>query len=229
MLKIRGQKGEEDMACRIDYIPFWSPRGKLRNESLAVLKWRLPQCSGMTMLQETHLIKFSSILLTESNSLDINSGLSANSCPSAPLKNNSIWWPGVCMHAKLLQSCPTLCISMDCSLPGSSVHGIHQARIPERVAKLSSRASSRPRDRTHVFCVAGGFFTAEPLGKPRPVVYWVSNTYKVWTLVREKRHVFFPKLFSLVEETTPHPKTRLRTCSMVGMQDISVEGLNLWQ
>ena len=78
MLKIRGQKGEEDMACRIDYIPFWSPRGKLRNESLAVLKWRLPQCSGMTMLQETHLIKFSSILLTESNSLDINSGLSAN-------------------------------------------------------------------------------------------------------------------------------------------------------
>ena len=69
MLRIRGQKGKEDMACRIDYIPFWSPRGKLRNESLAVLKWRLAQCSGMTMLQETHLIKFSSILLTESNSL----------------------------------------------------------------------------------------------------------------------------------------------------------------
>lgn len=42
------------------------------------------------MLQEIHLIKFSSILFTESNSLDINSDLlSANSCPSAPLKNNS--------------------------------------------------------------------------------------------------------------------------------------------
>ena len=35
----------------------------------------------------------------------------------------------VCMHAKLLQSCPTLCAPMDCSPPGSSVHGILQARI----------------------------------------------------------------------------------------------------
>ena len=34
-----------------------------------------------------------------------------------------------CMHAKLLQSCPTLCDPMDCSPPGSSVHGILQARI----------------------------------------------------------------------------------------------------
>ena len=33
--------------------------------------------------------------------------------------------------AKLLQSCPTLCNPMDCSLPGSSVHGIFQARILE--------------------------------------------------------------------------------------------------
>ena len=35
------------------------------------------------------------------------------------------------MHTKLLQSCPTLCNPMDCSLPGSSVHGILQARILE--------------------------------------------------------------------------------------------------
>ena len=33
------------------------------------------------------------------------------------------------MHAKLLQSCPTLCNPLDCSPPGSSVHGILQARI----------------------------------------------------------------------------------------------------
>ena len=33
------------------------------------------------------------------------------------------------MHAKSLQSCPTLCDPMDCSLPGYSVHGILQARI----------------------------------------------------------------------------------------------------
>ena len=36
-----------------------------------------------------------------------------------------------CMHAKTLQSCPTLCNPMDCSPPGSSVHGILQARILE--------------------------------------------------------------------------------------------------
>ena len=36
-----------------------------------------------------------------------------------------------CVHAKLLQSCPILCHPMDCSLPGSSVHGVLQARILE--------------------------------------------------------------------------------------------------
>ena len=44
------------------------------------------------------------------------------------------------------QSCPTLCNPMDCRLPGSSVHGILQARIPEWVAMPSSRGSSQPRD-----------------------------------------------------------------------------------
>ena len=39
----------------------------------------------------------------------------------------------VYMHAKLLRSCPTPCDPMDCSLPGSSVHGILQARILEWV------------------------------------------------------------------------------------------------
>ena len=51
-----------------------------------------------------------------------------------------------CMCAKLLQSCPTLCNPMDCSLPGSSVYGILQARILECVAKPSSRRSSQPWD-----------------------------------------------------------------------------------
>ena len=55
---------------------------------------------------------------------------------------------------------------MDDSLPVSSVHGISQARILERVDTYSSRGSSRPRDQTPVSCTAGAFFTAEPLGKP---------------------------------------------------------------
>ena len=50
--------------------------------------------------------------------------------------------------AKSLQSYPTFCDPMDCSLPGFSVHGILQVRILERVAVLSSKGSSLPRDLT---------------------------------------------------------------------------------
>ena len=55
-----------------------------------------------------------------------------------------------CVHAKSLQSCPTLCHPMNCSLPNSSVHRILQARILEWSAMPSSRGSSKPRDRTGV-------------------------------------------------------------------------------
>ena len=58
--------------------------------------------------------------------------------------------PGVCVHAKSLQLCPTLYDPVDCSSPGSSVHAILQARIPEWVTMPSSRGSSQPSDRTHV-------------------------------------------------------------------------------
>ena len=60
------------------------------------------------------------------------------------------------------QSCLTLCDPMDCSLPGSSIHGILQARILEWVAVPSSRGSSPPRDGIYVSYVpalAGRFFT----------------------------------------------------------------------
>ena len=57
------------------------------------------------------------------------------------------------------QSCPTLYNPMDCSLPGSSVHGILQARIQEWIAISFSKASSQPRDRTWVSHIAGRFFT----------------------------------------------------------------------
>ena len=51
----------------------------------------------------------------------------------------------VCVRAKSLLSCPTLCAPMDCSPPGSSVHGILQAGILEWVATPSSRGSSQLR------------------------------------------------------------------------------------
>ena len=57
------------------------------------------------------------------------------------------------------QSCLTLYNPMDCSLPGSSVHGIFQTIILEWVAISFSGGSSRPRDRTQVSCIEGRHFT----------------------------------------------------------------------
>ena len=67
-----------------------------------------------------------------------------------------------CSHSlKVLvtQLCPILCDPMDCSLPGSSVHGILQARILKWVAISYSKGSSQPRDQTRVSRTAGRFFT----------------------------------------------------------------------
>ena len=61
--------------------------------------------------------------------------------------------------SSVAQSCPTLCDPMDCSLPGSSVHGIFQARGLEWVAISFSRGSSLPRDRIQVFSIADRRFT----------------------------------------------------------------------
>ena len=59
-----------------------------------------------------------------------------------------------CIHAEPLQSCTTLCDSMNHNLPGSSVHEILQARMLEWVVMPSSRGSSQPRDGTHVSYVS---------------------------------------------------------------------------
>ena len=67
--------------------------------------------------------------------------------------------------------CPTLCDPMDCSLPGSSVHGILQARILKWIAISFSRVPSRPRDQTVSPALADGFFTTEPRGKPFISIY----------------------------------------------------------
>ena len=72
---------------------------------------------------------------------------------------------------KVSQSRLTLCDPMNCSPPGSSLHGILQARILEGVAMPFSRGSSRPRDQTWVSCgscTAAGLFTTEPQGKSHP-------------------------------------------------------------
>ena len=64
--------------------------------------------------------------------------------------------------------CPTLCDPVDCSLPGSSICGVLQAKILEWVAISFSRGSSRPRDRTQVSLIAGRRFT---LWATRALIY----------------------------------------------------------
>ena len=66
-----------------------------------------------------------------------------------------------CLVAKSIQLFHS---PMDGSPPGSSVHGISQARILKWVAISFSRGSSQPKDQTHVSCISGKFFTNEPLG-----------------------------------------------------------------
>ena len=62
-------------------------------------------------------------------------------------------------ESEVAQLCPTLSDPMDYSLPGSSVHGIFQARVLEWAAISFSRGSSQPRDQTWVSFIAGRHFT----------------------------------------------------------------------
>ena len=90
-------------------------------------------------------------------------------------------------EVKVAQLCLTLCNPMDCSLPGSSVNGILQARILEWVAVPFSRGSSQPRDQTRVSHIAGGSLPSEPPGKLKTtgVGGQVSSTagkfFTIWT------------------------------------------------
>ena len=97
-------------------------------------------------------------------------------CPSP----GNLSYPGIktsrwiLFHLATWES-PSVVHPMDHSPPGSSVHGILQARILEWVAISSSRGSSWPRDRTHipyVSCVAGEFFTTSATWEALPCVLW---------------------------------------------------------
>ena len=90
------------------------------------------------------------------------------------------------MHAKLLQSCPTLCSPMDCSPPGSSVHGILQARILEWVAVPSSKGlfptqGLNPRLVGLLLWQAGSLPLAPP-GKPLQK-YYPSDRFMPFTFL----------------------------------------------
>ena len=73
--------------------------------------------------------------------------------------------PSTCYLLRHVQ----LCDPMDCSPPGSPVHGILQARILEWVTIPFSRGSSWPRDQTWVSCIAGRFFTIWATREAQPI------------------------------------------------------------
>ena len=86
------------------------------------------------------------------------------------------------------KSCPTLVTPWICSLPGSSVHGILQARILELVAIFFTTGSSRPRDQTQVSCTAGRFFTDWAVREAQELLYYIFNFHGEleMTLMNEK-------------------------------------------
>ena len=84
-------------------------------------------------------------------------------------------------ESEVAQSCPTPCDLMDCSLPGSSVRGIFQARILEWVAISFCRRSSHLEIKLtspESPALAVIFFTTEPLGKPG---LQSTGSQKIWT------------------------------------------------
>ena len=72
----------------------------------------------------------------------------------------------MCVCVLVTQSYLTHCDPMDCGPPGSSVHGISQARTLEQVATPFCRGSSRPRDWTCVSCITRWALYPQPPGKP---------------------------------------------------------------
>ena len=83
-------------------------------------------------------------------------------------------------ESEVAQSCPTFSDPMDCSLPGSSVHGIFQARVLEWVAIAFSMSFSQPKDQTQDSCLAGRFFTASVTREAIRLYLAVYNSGKMY-------------------------------------------------
>ena len=105
------------------------------------------------------------------------------------------------LRVLVMQSCPTLCNPMFCSPPGSSAHGVLQARILEWVATSFSRGSSRPRDLTQVSCIADRFFTSwatreAPGSEYLPCARYFIRCWVIWGF----KKIAFPSIEALTEK-----------------------------
>ena len=87
----------------------------------------------------------------------------------------------LCIHAKSLQLCPTLCDPMDCGPPGSSVHGIFQARILEWVVMPSSRGIFPTQGwNLPLLCLLYWHASSLPLGPTKkPFCLWLASKFSL--------------------------------------------------
>ena len=98
--------------------------------------------------------------------------------------------------SEVAQSCPTLCVPMDCSLPGSSIHGIFQARVLEWGAISFSRGSSLPGDWTQISHTAGRGFTV--WATREALVKWGCKV-KSWVILDLIKSLNLIKSFLLID------------------------------
>ena len=100
------------------------------------------------------------------------------------------WCVILYMHVKSLQSCPALCDGLDCSPPGSSVHGTLQERVLEGVATPSSKGFSRSRNRTCISCLLHWQVLLHQHHLGSPVLYIHCWMWFAYSLLRIFRSMF---------------------------------------
>ena len=111
----------------------------------------------------------------------------------------------VCVYAKSLQLCLTLCDPMDCSPPGSSVPGILQARILERVAISPPRDLPNPGIKPTSLMspeLAGGFFTTGATWEAPNQLYSNKKFKNKKIYIKPKNKVYFKNFFNKILKPT---------------------------
>ena len=132
-----------------------------------------------------------------------------------------------CMHAKLLQLCPTLCDRMDCSPPCSSVHGILQARILEWVTKPTSRGSSQPKDQNCISSVSSigrraGSLPLAPPGEASQVSHITTISFLVYVYLKNRRITHFP--YSILAPSLDKLVAAKQKNNLISKFDLDVSG-----
>ena len=108
------------------------------------------------------------------------------------------------VNVLVTESCPALCDPTDCSLPGSSVCGMFQARILEWVAIFFSRGSSWPRDRTQglLYCRLIPYLIHQgsptlSTAKVNFVLCQTAQRHRFPMPMQEQKKILLPSTFSL--------------------------------